>query len=99
MKHLKDAHEAMEHLGDFVKVSNNNVVFTIQDGPINEAGINGCQAEDMLNFCQHLFSSLNDKFPCEENERTIFHIKEALRAQTDRNIDRIKRGVEGNNLR
>ena len=83
--------------GQFIKVAGSSVVFTVQDGPINEAGINGCQAQDMLEFCKHLFKSLNKSFPCEENERTIFHIDEALQAQNDRNRDRITRGVEGNN--
>lgn len=98
MKHLAEAEKNTE-FSEFIKVAGNSVVFTIQDGPINEAGINGCQAQDMLEFCKHLFVSLNNTFPCEENERTIFNIEEALQAQNDRNKDRILRGVEGNNLK
>ena len=104
MKHLKEAHEAMlkEGRNDIfwdTKPRKHSVEFIIQKGPIKEAGIglNGCQAEDMLAFIKHLFVSLNNEFPCAENEKTILHIKQALDWQSIRTENREKRGVEGLN--
>lgn len=74
------------------------VKFTIQSAPISEVGVNGCQAVDMLEYVKCLFESLNDAFPCTENEHTINHIREALVWQKARTNDRIKRNVEGKNL-
>ena len=95
MKHLANAEKNTE-FSEFIKVAGNNVVFTIQDGPINEAGMNGCQAQDMLEFVKHLFKSLDESFPCQENKNTITYISKALHWQNERNKDRILRGVEGN---
>ncbi len=97
MKHLEEARKTTEY-NDFIKVAGNSVVFTVQDGPINEAGINGCQAQDMLQFVRHLFKSLDNEFPCTENKVTIELLDLADHWQNKRNEDRIKRGVEGNNL-
>lgn len=73
------------------------VKFTIQSDPIGEVGINGCQALDMLRYIKCLFESLNNIFPCEENEKTIWHIKEAISWQNARTKNRILRNVEGQN--
>ena len=73
------------------------VKFTIQSDPIGEAGINGCQASDMLEYVKCLFQSLNEAFPCEENAITITKLEEALHWQEARTKDREKRGVEGSN--
>ena len=73
------------------------VKFTIQSDPISEVGVNGVQAVDMLEYVGHLFKSLNDAFPCEENDRTLNHIQDALIAQAQRTADRIAREVEGKN--
>ena len=97
MEHLANAEKETE-FSSFIKVAGQNVVFTIQDGPINEVGVNGCQAQDMLEFVKHLFVSLDNKFPCQENKNTITHLRKALYQQDQRNKDRIERGVEGNNL-
>lgn len=74
------------------------VKFTIQSDPVSEVGVNGCQAVDMLEYVKCLFESLNEAFPCTENDHTINHIWEALVWQKARTNDRIKRGVEGKNL-
>ena len=97
MKHLKEAQEAMGET-PHIKVAGNSVVFTIQDGPIGEVGINGVQATDMLVFTTALFKSLNDAFPCSENEDTLVHLLEAIRYQDERTKNREARGVEGKNL-
>ncbi len=96
MKHLNEAEKAMGN-SSHIKVAGQNVVFTIQDGPIGEVGENGCQATDVLQFVNELFISLNNSFPCEENEATIKHIGEAVAWQESRTANRTKRGVEGQN--
>lgn len=73
------------------------VRFTIQSDPINEVGVNGCQAVDMLEYVKCLFQSLNEVFPCRENALTITKIEEAIHWQEARTKDRLARSVEGHN--
>jgi len=99
MKHLKEA--LSQHGGtdlDYIKVGGSSVVFTIQDGPIGEVGLNGVQAVDMLIFTKNLFESLNRAFPCDENQETINHLNKAINFQHQRTANREDRGVEGKSL-
>ncbi len=73
------------------------ISFTIQSDPIREVGINGLQVTDMLEYVKCLFETLNEVFPCRENELTITKIEEALHWQEHRTKDRLKRLVEGKN--
>jgi hypothetical protein len=73
------------------------VCFTVQSDPVSQVGVNGVQALDMLHYVKCLFQSLNDKFPCKENELTIARIEEAIMFQNARTVDRMKRKVEGKN--
>lgn len=75
----------------------NNVTFSIQDGPIKEEGTNGIQVTDMLAYCKEVYISLNHKYPCAENDLTIRNIDCALDAQKIRTTNRELRGVEGFN--
>lgn len=86
-----DNHEDIKGLAPIVK-------FTVQSDPISEVGVNGCQAQDMLEYVKCLFESLNEAFPCRENALTITKIEEALHWQEARTKNRQKRGVEGKNL-
>jgi len=81
----------------YVITNDNNVTFVMQDGTIKDKGINGIQAVDILSFSKYLFESLNAKFPCKENEDTIYHIQCAISRQTARTKDRSRRNVEGFN--
>jgi len=73
------------------------VKFTVQSDPIKEVGVNGIQAQDMLEYVKCLFQSLNDEFVCRENALTITKLEEAIHWQEHRTKDRIKRNVEGKN--
>ena len=73
------------------------VSFTIQSDPISEVGVNGVQAQDMLEYVKCLFQSLNEAFPCRENALTITKIEEAIHWQEARTKDRLRRSVEGQN--
>ncbi len=106
MDHLKKAYQILEgkeinnsnyHFGNFVYLNKAEVTFNIQDGPIKEVGVNGVQVSDMLEFCLEVFKSLNETFPCRENNITITKLEEALHWQDHRTKDRIKRQVEGLN--
>ena len=75
------------------------VSFTIQSDPIGEVGINGVQALDMLKYVKCLFESLNEAFPCVENENSIEKIEQAIEWQNIRTQDRLRRKVEGQNIK
>lgn len=90
---------------DFIKIQNEEdikgvapiVSFTIQSDPIGEVGVNGVQATDMLEYVKCLFESLNEAFPCRENQLTIDMLSVAKFWQDERTKNRVKRGVEGKN--
>ena len=73
----------------------NSIAFTIQNGAIKENGVNGCQVIDMIYVAKHIISNLNDKFPCDENQKTLDALEDALHWQAERTRDRVKRSVEG----
>ena len=73
----------------------NSLSFTIQDGPIKENGVNGCQLTTLIAAAKIMIEGLNKKFPCRENAMTITKLEEALMWQKKRTNDRIARNVEG----
>ena len=81
-----------------VDAEKSTVTFQIQEGPIKEVGVNGCQASDMLEYVTALFTALNQTFPCRENALTITKLEEAQHWQQHRTKERVQRGVEGRNL-
>jgi hypothetical protein len=102
---FRNAHMHAQEPTKFITIENTTdekgvapiVKFTIQSDPINQVGVNGCQAVDMLEYTKCLFQSLNDAFPCRENEITILKIEEAIHWQDARTKDRLNRNVEGRN--
>ena len=75
----------------------NMVSFRIQNGPINENGVNGCQVDTLLHAAGHIIGGLNDHFPCDENDIAMGCITGAIAALELRRKDREVRGVEGTN--
>jgi len=73
----------------------NTVTFEIQDGPIKENGINGCQVDTIIETAKLIVEGLNKKFPCRENAMVITKLDEALMWSKKRKEDREARGVEG----
>ena len=84
---------------NFIYVRNdvNSLSFTIQNGPIKENGVNGCQVDDVIRTVKTIIEGLNNKFPCRENSIAITKLDEALMWLEERKKDRVKRGVEGMN--
>jgi len=80
-----------------IGVNGSAVTFVLQDGPISEAGVNGIQITDMLEYVKEVYKSLNAAFPCRENSITITKIEEAIHWQDARTKERKSRGVEGKN--
>lgn len=79
----------------YVRHDVNSLSFTIQNGPIKEVGVNGCQVTDIISVAKHIIEELNKKFPSRENSMTITKLDEALMWQDKRTTDREARGVEG----
>ena len=68
-----------------------------QLGPVDEAGHNGIQNEQVIAALVHRLGVLNKRFPCRENSIAITHLEEALLWLEKRTQDRRRRGVEGKN--
>lgn len=73
----------------------NSISFTIQNGPVKEVGVNGCQVDTMIETAKIIIEGLNAKFPCRENAMIITKLDEALMWSNKRKQDREKRNVEG----
>jgi arginine/lysine/ornithine decarboxylase len=79
----------------YVRNDKNSLSSTIQDGPIKENGINGCQVQTIIESAKVIIEGLNKKFPCRENAMVITKLDEALMWSKKRTEDRQKRKVEG----
>lgn len=73
----------------------NMISFRIQNGPIKEVGVNGCQVVDVIATAKMIIEKLNEKFPSQYNEKTIDSLDSALYWQDKRTKDREARNVEG----
>ncbi len=79
----------------YVRHDVNSISFNLQNGPIKEAGVNGCQVDTMIEAAKVILEKLNQQFPCRENACAITKLDEALMWLEKRKKDREKRGVEG----
>ena len=79
----------------YVRNDKNSLSFTIQNGPIKEHGVNGCQVDTVIEAAKLIIEGFNKKFPCRENSIVITKLDEALLWLEKRKSDRNKRGVEG----
>jgi hypothetical protein len=73
------------------------ISFKIQDGPVKESGVNGCQVDTLIRTAFHMIKELDNKFPCEENKGAMGGLSTAIGCLEQRRYDRQKRGVEGTN--
>jgi hypothetical protein len=91
--------ETLEGLdfGEFVVIDHeaNTISFNIQDGPIKEHGLNGCQVDMMIRVTRRIIEGLNEKFRCRENAVAITKLQEAEMWLKERKREREARGVEG----
>jgi len=85
----------------FIYVRNdvNSIAFTIQNGPVKEFGVNGCQVDQIIEAAKKILEGLNKNVPSRETSSAITKLDEALMWLDKRTKDRIARGVEGRNLK
>ena len=81
----------------YVRNDKNSISFTIQDGPVKENGVNGCQVDSLIEAAMLMIKGLNENYPCRENSLAITKLQEALFWLAERKKDREMRGVEGHN--
>lgn len=79
----------------YVRHEKNSLTFNIQNGPIKEAGVNGCQVDTIVDAAKTIIEGLQAKFPCRENALAITKLEEAYFWLKARKADREKRDVEG----
>jgi len=79
----------------YVRHDVNSLSFTLQNGPIKEKGINGCQVDTIIQAAKIILEGLNQQFPSVFTGQAIEHLNDALGALSLRKEDREKRGVEG----
>lgn len=82
----------------YVRHDVNSLSFTIQNGPIKENGVNGCQVDTIITAAKRILTGLDDKFPSDYNREAIKGLNTALDALAKRKYDREERGVEGTNV-
>lgn len=73
----------------------NEILFRIQDGPIKENGVNGCQVDTLIHAAKIILEGLNENFYSKHNSAAIIRLATALDHLNDRTKDRRKRNVEG----
>lgn len=81
----------------YVRHDKNSLSFTIQNQPVKEVGVNGCQIDTVIEAAKLMLEGLNKNFPCRENAVAITKLDEALMWLEKRRKDREQRGVEGLN--
>jgi hypothetical protein len=73
-------------------------VVEFQNGPIQEAGINGISNEALLAIVEDRLSGFQSgQYACQENALALTKIQEAMMWLQKRTRDRMLRGVEGTN--
>lgn len=80
------------------EAAQNNLFATVhfQNGPIQEAGINGCHQEDLLAIViDRLRSFQAGEYACRENALALTKLEEAMHWLNHRTKERQDRGVEG----
>jgi hypothetical protein len=87
--------EIRPHHFVYIRHDVNSISFTIQNGPIKEVGVNGCQLDTLIHTAMIMIDKLNEKFPCNENIGASGHLHAALRCLDERKKNREARGVEG----
>lgn len=79
----------------YIRNDKNSISFTLQNGPIKENGVNGCQVDHLIRVAYQMVKKLDEKLPCKENKKCIGALSMAIGALEERAHERRKRGVEG----
>lgn len=77
-------------------IDNGGVRIRFQDGPIQEAGVNGISNEALLSVVEHRLQGFQSgDYACRENAVALTKLQEAMMWLHKRTRDRVARGVEG----
>lgn len=77
-----------------------HLTINFQNGPIQEAGVNGVSGEALLAvLIDRLRSFQSGPFSCRENAVALTNCEQALMWLQKRTRDRLARGVEGTNVK
>jgi len=79
----------------YVRQDVGSISFTLQNGPIKEVGVNGCQIDTIILAARTILAGFNTKAPSRETACAITKLDEALHWLEARTKDRITRKVEG----
>lgn len=83
----------------YVRHDVNSLSFTLQNGPVKENGVNGCQIDTVIAAAKTILQGLNSlgkgQYACRENSMAITKLDEALMWLEKRTKDREARSVEG----
>ncbi len=90
------AHHLYEVSGYAGKSGATSVLIEFQNGPINEAGVNGLTHEVLLAIVAHRLRCFQQgPFATRYNALALTHIEEAQNWLNRRTLERMRRGVEG----
>lgn len=79
--------------------SGRNCLISFQNGPIQEAGINGISNEALLAIVEDRLSGFQSgQYACRENAVALTKVQEAMMWLLKRTRDRMQRGVEGTHV-
>jgi hypothetical protein len=81
----------------YIKINDedNVISFKLQNGPIKENGVNGCQVDDIISTSLLIIKGLNEKCPDDLNAAAITSLYHAQTCLNQRTLKRKARGVEG----
>jgi len=82
----------------YIRNDKNSISFTLQNGPIKEVGVNGCQVDELIEVAREIIKGFDSKFPSDENKICVAHLDMAMAALSRRTSDRVFRKVEGHSL-
>ena len=83
----------------FISQEGNMVTFQVQDGPIKQVGVNGCQIDDVIQWVRDFIEKAESRVPHIQNRGALKGLKNALYCLNLRTRDRIIRGVEGYDIK
>lgn len=73
----------------------NSLAFTVQNGPVKEVGVNGCQVDTLIQAAKAILEGFDNIVPCPHNKKAMDCLDLALIHLQLRKEDREKRSVEG----
>ncbi len=79
----------------YIRHDVNSISFTLQNKPIKEVGVNGCQVDTIIHTAMLIIDGLDKQFPCAENKEASQCLFDALMWLKKRTLNREARGVEG----